>query len=377
MASVTFPVSVGGDGSTVTDDSNASTGLANGGHRTRFVPALAQVVAVAEYVVDTASALNQGQTWAFDSSTTMADPGTGDLRFNDATTASISQVAVSALSAASGNPDISAIITTWDDSTNTSNKGYLTFRKGGEPEVFVTFIISGSITDNTTWLQIPVTYVGHNGSWAAADQMFSEFARSGDKGVDGAGDVTSNTASTSVDNEIVLFDGVGGKTIKRSTTTGIVKATSGVISAATAGTDYVAPGTATTFTADQTGGDNDLIQWNLKDVSSQYNDKGTVVSGTVTFNYTDGSHQRLQVGGALTIATSTWPPTGTNGSMLVELVNGASATVTWPTVNWVKSDGTTTTTFASNGVTLQASGTDFFVLWTRDAGTTIYGKFVR
>ena len=44
MASVTFPTSLGGDGSTVTDDANPSTGLANGGHRTRFVPALSQTV---------------------------------------------------------------------------------------------------------------------------------------------------------------------------------------------------------------------------------------------------------------------------------------------------------------------------------------------
>lgn len=47
MASVTFPPALGGDGSTVSDDANPTTGLANGGHRTRFVPALAQVVAVA------------------------------------------------------------------------------------------------------------------------------------------------------------------------------------------------------------------------------------------------------------------------------------------------------------------------------------------
>lgn len=46
MSSVTFPPTLGGDGSTVTDDANPSTGLANGGHRTRFVPALSQAVAV-------------------------------------------------------------------------------------------------------------------------------------------------------------------------------------------------------------------------------------------------------------------------------------------------------------------------------------------
>jgi hypothetical protein len=48
MSSVTFPTTLGGDGSTVTDDDNASTGLANGGHRTRFVPALAQTVVMAQ-----------------------------------------------------------------------------------------------------------------------------------------------------------------------------------------------------------------------------------------------------------------------------------------------------------------------------------------
>ncbi len=56
MASVTFSSTVGGDGSTVSDDANATTGLANGGHRTRFVPALGQVVAVANKVVTDAAA---------------------------------------------------------------------------------------------------------------------------------------------------------------------------------------------------------------------------------------------------------------------------------------------------------------------------------
>ena len=56
MASVTFPPAIGGDGSTVTDDANPSTGLANGGHRLRFVPALAQLVAVAANAVASAAA---------------------------------------------------------------------------------------------------------------------------------------------------------------------------------------------------------------------------------------------------------------------------------------------------------------------------------
>lgn len=50
--SVTFPVDLGGDGSTVTDDDNPLTGLANGGHRTRFVPAMGQIIAVANVLTE-------------------------------------------------------------------------------------------------------------------------------------------------------------------------------------------------------------------------------------------------------------------------------------------------------------------------------------
>lgn len=57
MTAVTFPPALGGDGSTVTDDSSPSTGLANGGHRVRFVPSLAQTVAVMSGAVSQATDL--------------------------------------------------------------------------------------------------------------------------------------------------------------------------------------------------------------------------------------------------------------------------------------------------------------------------------
>lgn len=49
----------------------------------------------------------------------------------------------------------------------------------------------------------------------------------------GTGDVSSNT-STSVDSEMVIFNGTSGKSVKRATQTGIIKSTSGVLSAVTA-----------------------------------------------------------------------------------------------------------------------------------------------
>ncbi len=54
------------------------------------------------------------------------------------------------------------------------------------------------------------------------------------------GDVSSNTSS-SVDGEIALFSSTTGKVIRRATQTGIAKVTSGVLSAATEGSDYLGP----------------------------------------------------------------------------------------------------------------------------------------
>jgi hypothetical protein len=116
-----------------------------------------------------------------------------------------------------------------------------------------------------------------------------------------------------------------------------------------------------------------LASKTLKGQSVQYYNSGT----TSALDYTNGSHQRWAPTGSVTLSVTNWPASGVLGELLIEGVNLGAATITWPTVNWIKSDGTTTTTFASNGVTLQASGTDWVFLWTRDAGTTVYGKIVR
>ncbi|MCY1263140.1 Chaperone of endosialidase [compost metagenome] len=55
MTSVTFTTDVGGDNITIDDTDNASTGLANGGHRTRFMIALQQFMKVVLWVKVTAA----------------------------------------------------------------------------------------------------------------------------------------------------------------------------------------------------------------------------------------------------------------------------------------------------------------------------------
>jgi hypothetical protein len=58
-------------------------------------------------------------------------------------------------------------------------------------------------------------------------------------GPGGLGDVVG--PSSSVDSEIALFNSTTGKLLKRATQTGLLKAASGVLSAAVAGTDYSVP----------------------------------------------------------------------------------------------------------------------------------------
>jgi len=49
---VDFPTTIGGDGSTVTDDDSTVTGLANGGHRKRLVPMFSQMVTICQFVLN-------------------------------------------------------------------------------------------------------------------------------------------------------------------------------------------------------------------------------------------------------------------------------------------------------------------------------------
>jgi hypothetical protein len=70
--SVTFSTEIGGDGSTVTDDDNATTGLRDGGWRTRFVPCFTNQVSIANYVVTKAGEAAASQTAAGSSATAAA-----------------------------------------------------------------------------------------------------------------------------------------------------------------------------------------------------------------------------------------------------------------------------------------------------------------
>ena len=109
-------------------------------------------------------------------------------------------------------------------------------------------------------------------------------------------------------------------------------------------------------------------------VSLAQTDRGNSGTATITLDVSVATKQKLTITGTTTIAYSNWPASGTYGEIELMLVNGASSTVTWPTVSWLKGDGTNSTTFSTMGVTLYSSGTNFVIVWSTDGGTTLYGR---
>jgi hypothetical protein len=127
-----------------------------------------------------------GFAYTFDSNTTTAaDPGAGDIRFNNATPASITEIAISFTSELAA--DLETLIKSWDDSTSTTNRGTILVKKASAPEVYVSLKIASAITDGTTYGRFTVEHVGSDGTLTDADDIAVEFLRTGDKGDSGAG----------------------------------------------------------------------------------------------------------------------------------------------------------------------------------------------
>lgn len=105
-------------------------------------------------------------------------------------------------------------------------------------------------------------------------------------------------------------------------------------------------------------------------------------AAALSLSMTTYAYQKFTMGGTTQLTFTNWPASGVVGELFLEVWNGASSTLNWPVVNWVKSDGTISTgtvnsTLPSVVASLQTTGVDFIFLWTHDGGTTIYGKVMR
>lgn len=133
-----------------------------------------------------ASGTSSGIPFNFDSSTTTAaDPGTAEFRLNNATLSSVTEISVSYSSAETGNPSVSDLVKSWDDSTSTPVRGTLILKRRSAPQNFASYHITSAITDGTTYGRYTLSHVASAGSFSASDAVSFEFYRAGDPGTGG------------------------------------------------------------------------------------------------------------------------------------------------------------------------------------------------
>ncbi len=168
------------------------TAFANGPTAAQITAAESNATAAAASAVTAAAEASAANPkYTFSTSTSMADPGAGVLRYNNATVASVSAIAIDDQTADAGNPDIEAWLKSWDDSTSTI-KGWLRLVEPGTPANYAVFHITG-LTDSSGFIQLAVTHIDSNGTFGNGDSIRVMFSRTGDKGTTGD---TGSTGST-------------------------------------------------------------------------------------------------------------------------------------------------------------------------------------
>jgi hypothetical protein len=201
----------------------------------------------------------------------------------------------------------------------------------------------------------------------------------------GSGDVVG--PASSVDSELALFNSTTGKLIKRASLTGLVKATSGVASAATSGTDYLAPPSGTAILKANSGGalanatagtdyvtptgSETLTNKTLTNPTITDYTESVVAIGTVssahTLSLTNGTVQTATLT-ASTACTFTMPTATAGKSFILLLKQAASTGNGTATFTGVKFSGGTAPT-----ITATAGKMDILT-FTSD-GTNWYGNF--
>lgn len=182
-----------------------------------------------------------GFKYTFNSATS-GDPGSGKFLFNNATFASATSLNISETDGES--IALSSLLATLDDSTNT-NKCLLVWINSDGSKGFIGYL-TGTLTDNGTYDTFSLTPVTSWGSPANNDVFRMQPLRIGDKGADGAISISGTPSA----GQFGIW--TGASTQKGVSITGIVKGNGASDpAAATAGTDYVKPDTATAFTKHQ------------------------------------------------------------------------------------------------------------------------------
>jgi hypothetical protein len=299
--------------------------------------------------------------YTFSTTTTDSDPGSGNVRLNNATQNAATEIYID--DEDSDGTNVSGVIALLAGGNNPSSVlGYVTIRKEFAPENFITMKIT-TLTSASGYTKLVGTVEASSGAtpFSDTDNLYFSIDVSGDKG--DPGDLSGPGSST--DNALVRFDGAGGNAVQNS---GWILSDADAL---TAGGTLDMDGNAltvdeVTLSGVVSGNDQEMNRVKLKDYSET-----TVIANTgatYTIDLESGNVFNLTLTDNCTYTFSNPPASGSAGAFtLIQNQDGTgSRTVTWPaSVEWA--DGSAPT------ITSTASSTDVFTFITTDGGTTWYG----
>ena len=148
-----------------------------------------------------------GYFYKFDTGTSDADPGSGEIAFNNATYANVTEIYID--DADSNGAATQTDTATWGSSTSTI-KGFLHIVDINDSSTYARFKITAAVSDESGYNKITVVHLASNNTFSAADELSVHFTRTGLKGDTGAtgsqgiqgpagdGDITGITAGTNL-----------------------------------------------------------------------------------------------------------------------------------------------------------------------------------
>ena len=119
-----------------------------------------------------------GLSMTMETTQTDVDQGAGKVWFN----AAVASATILYMDDADTNSaDISTFVQTWDNSSNSSSRGYIYVIQKASAVNYAIYEIDGAVTDASGYTKIPVNYVIGAGTLADADPVTVNFIRTGDQ----------------------------------------------------------------------------------------------------------------------------------------------------------------------------------------------------
>ena len=134
-----------------------------------------------------------GYFYKFDTGTSDADPGAGEIAFNNATYANVTEIYIDDADANGANTQADTL--TWGASTSTI-KGLLHIVDINDSSTYARFKITAAVSDESGYNKITVVHLASNNTFSAADELSIHFTQNGYKGDTGSQGIQGNTGNT-------------------------------------------------------------------------------------------------------------------------------------------------------------------------------------